>query len=134
MKPDLPNDSAAEPRAQAEKPKTNSNLVILAVIIGVCLFIFLFAQFFYGSSSSSKDTTAPTPYSAALICSDCADAGININVWQNAGVSRGKVVFSVPHNTIVSVIGNKVADDGRTWYKVEYRGQTGWIAQDFVNR
>ena len=76
----------------------------------------------------------PTAYVVTLICDDCAAAGIRINVWQNAGISRGSISFSVPHNTKVNVVDSKSADDGRRWYKVEFSSKAGWIAQDFVRR
>jgi len=86
------------------------------------------------SSSPQQLNANPTTYAVMLICDDCAQAGMNINVWQNAGTSRGNVVFSVPHQTTVTVIGSKTADDGRLWYNVEYNGKKGWIPRDFVNR
>jgi len=50
---------------------------------------------------------------------------IEYHFRQNAGTSRGSVSFSVPHNTTVSVINSKTADDARRWYKVEYKGNIG---------
>ena len=86
------------------------------------------------SSSSSKSTPSvkPTAYAVVLVCDDCAAIGMKINIGQNAGTSRGSLVFSVPHNTTVNVLNSKTADDGRRWYNVEYNGNTGWIPQDFV--
>ena len=69
-----------------------------------------------------------------LTCADCAEAGILINVWQNPGLSRGRVVFQVPHNTVVNMLDSKSADDGRQWYYVESGGKKAWIAADFVTR
>ena len=86
------------------------------------------------TSSPQQLNPNPTTYAVMLTCDDCAQAGMNINVWQNAGTSRGNVVFNVPHQTTVTVLGTKTADDGRLWYNVEYNGKKGWIASDFVNR
>lgn len=69
-----------------------------------------------------------------LICVDCANAGISINVWQRAGQNRGRVVFSLPHLTSVRLNSSKIADDGRRWYEVGFQDKTGWVAEDFVRR
>jgi hypothetical protein len=86
------------------------------------------------SPSSNRAIVQPTTYVVTLVCADCAEAGILINVWQNPGLARGKVVFQVPHETAVTVRDAKSADDGRQWYYVESGGKQGWIATDFVKR
>ena len=126
--------ASQEPKTQPRKPKKNSNFLIIAITVGVCILMWTVAQFMFKSSPSISRNSAQEFYSVTLICADCAAEGININVWQSAGKSRGPVVFSVPHGTIVSVSDSKIADDGRTWYKVKYQGKSGWIAQDFVKR
>ncbi|HUN24398.1 MAG TPA: SH3 domain-containing protein [Anaerolineales bacterium] len=107
------------------------NQKILFVIFMIILISFTACS---TSSSSQQPKVSPTTYIVKLVCDDCAQAGIEINVWQNAGTSRGNVIFRVPHQTSVNVVDSKNADDGRLWYKVEYNGKTGWIAKDFVNR
>ena len=87
-----------------------------------------------GGSPSSRTTAQPSMRPVTLTCTDCADAGILINVWQNPGLSRGRVVFQVPHNTVVNMLDSKSADDGRQWYYVESGGKKAWIAADFVTR
>lgn len=102
---------------------TKTAIIVLAVvsILAAC-----------NSSSESPPSPTPTPYTVVLVCDDCAALGMDINIWQNAGTSRGSVAFSVPHNTTVNVLDSKIADDGRRWYNVEYNGNDGWVAQDFV--
>ncbi len=128
------NVASQEPKTQPRKPKKNSNFLIVAITIGICILIYSLAQFVFKSNSSSSQNSSQEFYSVTLVCADCAAEGININVWQYAGQSRGEVMFSAPHGTIVSVLDSKTADDGRTWYKVKYQGKSGWIAQDFVKR
>jgi hypothetical protein len=110
---------------------TITKLLMIVLIIAVTL---TGCNLPFPSRSSQQPKVNPTVYTVMLICDDCAQAGMNINVWQNAGTSRGNVVFSVPHQTSVNVVGSKTADDGRLWYNVEYNGKTGWIAKDFVNQ
>jgi len=55
----------------------------------------------------------PSIRAVTLAYIDCAEAGILINVWQNPGLSCGSVVFQVPHNTSVTVLDIKSADDSR---------------------
>lgn len=82
----------------------------------------------------SRVAKTPNSYTAKLVCDDCATMRMEINVWQNAGTSRSSVSFSVPHNTTVRVIDRKDANDGRVWYKVEHKGNSGWIPAGFVRR
>lgn len=116
---------------------TVSNLRVTKLFIIVLNITFILVAC---STSPSKPATAvpttvkPTAYTVVLVCDDCAAIGMKINVWQKAGTSRGSVSFSVPHNTTVNVIDSKTADDGRRWYRVEYKGNIGWIPQDFARR
>ena len=132
------NQASNEPKTQPRKTPRNSNLrIILYTIISIvtlCLLAFLVTRIIPKGSISSSNSPVQATYSVKLVCTDCAATGIEINVWQNAGTNRGEVIFSVPHNTSVTVVDTKTADDGRTWYKVTYNGQSGWIAEDFVQR
>jgi len=75
-----------------------------------------------------------------VISESLSNRGTNQIYWKiegwkcNAGTSRRNVVLSVHHQTTLTVIGSKTADDWRLWYNVEYNGKTGWIARDFVNQ
>lgn len=105
----------------------------------VCSFAVAVALVACGAGPSSPAAPPPviekpTAYTVVLICDDCAAIGVKINVWSNAGTSRGSVAFSVPHNTTVSVADSKIADDGRRWFRVEYKSSYGWIPQDFVRQ
>jgi hypothetical protein len=127
-----------EPKTQPRKTPKNSNLRIvmytITSIVALCLIAFLVTRIIPKGSFSSSNSPSQATYSAKLICADCAVTGIEINIWQYAGTNRGEVVFSVPHNTSVTVLDTKTADDGRTWYKVAHNGQSGWIPEDFVQR
>lgn len=136
------NEATKEPKTKPRKAnntasqttKKNSNILIVAIAVGVCILMWSLAQLVLKFNTSSNQNSSQEFYSVTLVCADCAKDGININIWEYAGRSRGNVVFSVPHGTIVSVLDSKTADDGRTWYKVKYQGESGWIAQDFVRR
>jgi hypothetical protein len=59
-----------------------------------------------GSSDSRPAATSapsePEPFTALLWCEDCADVGMDINLWDSP--DRDYVTGSLPHNTIVSVL------------------------------
>lgn len=67
-----------------------------------------------------------------LVCSVCAAQGVDINIWEFAGSNPGEVIMSLPDNTVVQVMEMVTADDGLIWYKVNFNGTLGWIANDFV--
>jgi len=96
-------------------------VLLVALLLSAC-----------GQSASPPPAAPPSAKTVTLLCIDCQAAGVKINVWQMAGVSRGNVSFSVPHNTAVSMLDTKTADDGRVWYKVQYQDKVGWIPADFV--
>jgi hypothetical protein len=90
-----------------------------------------------GSSEAEVEATAETEaetVSAKLVCADCAESGDEISVWQSAGTSTGMAVFSVPHGTTVKLLESKTADDGRTWYYVQWGPKQGWVEEDFVQQ
>ena len=127
-----------EPKTQPHKKATSSNfrivIILISTIAALCLLAFVVTRIIPKRDANTSSVPAQTAYSAKLVCSDCASVGIEIYVWQNAGTNRGSVVYGVLHNTTVTVIQSKLADDGRTWYKVIYNGKSGWIADDFVQR
>lgn len=67
---------------------------------------------------------------AVLLCEDCAEEGILINLWDSP--KKQKVLGSVPHLTEVTIT---AADslDGVIYYKVRGSGLFGWISEPFVH-
>ncbi len=54
-----------------------------------------------------------------------------INIWENTGPDRGKVVGEIPHKTKVKILEEKTTD--QFYYKVESPdGLTGWVSELFV--
>lgn len=99
----------------------NKWLAVLLVV--VLLFCFLV------SCSSGDKVLEQERVEVLLVCDECEEAGMDINIWQDKGIS--KVVFSVPNRTLVTQI-DRALYDGRYWIKIEYQGKTGWILEDFV--
>ena len=81
----------------------------------------------------------PTPLSpilkGRLWCPDCADEGTSIELWQEAGVQRGKVVGKGNHGDNVDIF-EKWYDDSeeRYYYRVRLlsTGATGWVSEKLV--
>ena len=54
-----------------------------------------------------------------------------INIWENTGPDRGKVIGKISHDTKVKILEEKTTD--QLYYKVESTdGLTGWISELFV--
>lgn len=54
-----------------------------------------------------------------------------INVWENVGPDRGKVVGKISHDTKVKILEEKTND--QLYYKIQSpEGLTGWVSEQFV--
>ena len=74
---------------------------------------------------------APTEM-ALLVCDECAEAGMKINLWAKPG-GGASLAGSVPNRTRVTLLDTTV-EGGRRWCKVEAGRVTGWILSEFVQR
>jgi len=116
-----------------------------AVFFVILVFVFTAIVVTACDSSSIRPVT-PTPRSRGdassgessgesikLLCQECADIGMEINIWSiPGGAAEGaKVVGSVPHNTSGTRL-DRTTTDGRTWYKVRASGVLGWVLSEFV--
>jgi hypothetical protein len=68
----------------------------------------------------------PTPFVTWLVCDDCAEIGMRINVWTNPG--RGGVAGQLPPRTLVTVTGS-AEWDGLTHYRIWTPELTGWVSE-----
>ncbi len=84
------------------------------------------------SGSSSSETTPQEPsgtdYSNTTATITASDG---VNVRSDAGTSYD-VVVSLAKGTVVDVTGDKKGDDGYTWYKIKFEGQTGYVRSDLL--
>jgi hypothetical protein len=53
-----------------------------------------------------------------------------INLWENTGLNRGKVVGKIKHNTKVQILNKKETD--QLYYLVKFDNLTGWVSELFV--
>jgi hypothetical protein len=90
------------------------------------------------STAAAEQTTTETAATvAAANESDVLAAQVKeqVNVRAGAGTGFSKV-GSAPANTVVTVTGEDVADDGTLWYQVSYvvdnKEVTGFIREDFL--
>lgn len=73
----------------------------------------------------------PTAWRVTLVCKDCADAGMEINLWDSP--SRNRVTGQVAHGTRVTVLeARQNVGEGRAYYHVKVGGERGWVPEDFV--
>jgi hypothetical protein len=76
--------------------------------------------------------TAEVKNSVLLICSKCATEGNGITLWEFPGFNTGNSLIVVADHTEVAVLDKTTADDGHTWYQVQFNGTVGWVIEDFV--
>ena len=82
-------------------------------------------------SSAPAAVAQPTTYPVTLVCEECADIGMEINLWSTP--SRSGVAGSVPHNTPATVLETSTYQ-GVVHYKVTADGITGWVSELFVEK
>ena len=66
-----------------------------------------------------------------LICDECKEIGMKINVWTHP--DRSGVAFSVSSGTQVKITDSQIYEDIK-YYKVKYGSKTGWIRDIFVQK
>lgn len=75
----------------------------------------------------------PTAYQATLFCQDCADAGMEINLWETPERDGLRTTGSVPHNTAVTVLDSRMVN-GTRHYKVRHVNVVGWVSELMVKK
>jgi hypothetical protein len=117
-----PATMAAAPPEPAEKSGTSPFAVLVLILLGLCVVLwFLF--------SAAPAAPSFEPRAATLHCSDCADAGIAINLWDSP--QRSQVVGRANHLDRVTII-ESASHNGRTVYRVNADGVRGWVTEDLV--
>lgn len=138
------NRKANPPRAQGPAPEKRginpARAILLTLgIVAVVVVVVALAV----SNSNQRRESRPTPPrvivapqtsggQAILVCQDCAEIGMNINLWTEPGdlASGARVGGSAPHNTKATIL-----DQAAGWYKVKAsNGATGWLQAEFVKR
>lgn len=119
---------------EQSKPRgTNSCLVVLlaAILIGGGLIALL--PFGAGQTEDARPAVVPTTFRATAYCPDCAEEGMEINVWDS--IDRDRVVGTVPHGEAITVFDSaRHNGEGRTYYHVRYGSVVGWLPLEFVMR
>ena len=82
-------------------------------------------------SPTQAGNTSYTSWNAILICDECEEIGMKINLWRD--LNRSGAAGSVENRTEVTVI-DEGYNDGVLHYRVRAPGVTGWVMKDFVNR
>lgn len=95
----------------------------------VALIVLTVAALSCGGSTPTPSVSRET---ATLVCDECAEAGMKINLWKQPG-GGGAVAGSVSNRTRVTIL-DTTTEDGRRWYKVSGGGTIGWILGDFVQQ
>lgn len=75
--------------------------------------------------------TRATPTQVILICDECEQAGLGINVWSRKGTGS-RIAFTVPNRTVVDMFSSELFM-GELWYRVEHQGRTGWTLGEYVH-
>jgi hypothetical protein len=113
-------------------------LTALVAVLGLILMVACEATAgpTFTPGPTLRPTAAPKPTvtpigQAILWCQDCADIGMEINLWN--APQRSQVVGSLPHGTRVTVL-EKATCEGRTLLKVRGDAQMGWVTAEFLKR
>ena len=83
------------------------------------------------NNGGNYDSNTPSAYggiagsSAKVVSAN----GVNIYTW---GSTSADIVITVRTGEIVNIIGDAVFSDGREWYPVEFEGDTGYAATEFL--
>lgn len=72
-----------------------------------------------------------TPQVVTLVCQECADAGMQINLWVDS--ERTQISGSVPHGTTVTVLNFSIIG-GRVLYQVRVGNVVGWVTSNFIKK
>jgi hypothetical protein len=108
------------------------------IILGILTLVMIFSGIIGTQISQARRTPTPTRiptatyavYSTKLTCRDCAEIGMEINLWKdpNKSLADGnRAIASLPHGTTVQVTAKNSG-----WYKVSANGIFGWVKADFV--
>lgn len=101
------------------------------------LIILVFAFLVLASSACGSTTTSvptsPPAYSITLVCQECADIGMEINIWKTPDRQGRQTVGSVPSGTKASVLGTQVLD-GVKHYQVRIGSVVGWVSELMVQQ
>ncbi len=92
-----------------------------------CIFLILLISFTMGFSSIGIAFAGTYDNATGTIT---ADEGVNVRA--GAGTTYD-IVISIPKGTEVDVTADKKGDDGYTWYKIKYEGQTGYVRSDLIS-
>jgi len=113
--------------------KNKSILLLLLVLLGVSLACGAPSQPAptLVPTATIVPTPAPTTYRVYLYCADCAEIGMNINLWETIDRQNLATTGSVPNNAPVTVL-DRQEYEGFVYYKVQYHGQTGWVSEQMI--
>jgi hypothetical protein len=68
-----------------------------------------------------------------LWCPDCAEAGMDIYLWERPGPDRGRVLAAFGHGTRARAIGKEFSrEEGRHYHLVEAGGRRGFVPPTLV--
>lgn len=133
------------PRSErGEKENMKKKVIIIAIV--ALLGIVLIANSGKEKKQSTETSTSPTAVQVQEKNKFTVLSGIEkdpqsdaygelvvpeINIWENTGSDRGKVVGKIPHEAKVKILEEKTTD--QLYYKVESPdGLTGWVSELFV--
>jgi hypothetical protein len=106
--------------------------IIIAISFAIIVGGFIYS--FFVSLQQIRTTQSPTTgrIEVTLRCDECAEAGMEINLWQSPDNRR--TVGSVPNRTRVTVLDQDFDSGGTLHYKVSGGGVTGWVSELMVER
>jgi hypothetical protein len=101
---------------------------IIATFCGITLGVVLWGS----QQTNTIQSTSPTRFEVTLRCDECAEAGMDINLW--ASPDNRRVVGSVPNLTRATVLDEDFNSGGTLHYQVSAGGVTGWVSELMVEQ
>lgn len=71
---------------------------------------------------------------SALVKVDTSkDGKIDLNLRTNPEIFYNRnIIMTIPHGSIIKLLGEETKIDDRSWSKVEYNGTQGWVSSDYL--
>jgi len=123
-----PNVDRPKPDTKPTKPVVTPGRTAAATLtlLVLGLFIVICAAGVYLLNTGGQ---SDEPSSVRLVCYECADAGIEINLWDSP--QRVKVVGTVPHMSRAVYLDSETVG-GKKYYRISHNGVRGWLPAEFV--
>lgn len=111
----------------------NKLIKIILIVFGLFFAIGIFRAILNPTDNSIKQEVVQEVPKEYAVLSGIEDGELmveEINLWENPGPDRGKVVGKIGHDTEVEIL-NEV-ETNQLYYQVKSKNLTGWVSKMFI--